>query len=390
MGLAQTYLQNHQFEKAETSLKKSLPHAPAQDFDYKSYSYRLLGHIYACEGNDEQALAMLRLAIELSPQYSDAYYDCAQYAILTDNTKESLACLTTASAQPLYGILAQKSPDFVSIEDDIRPLLVTAILADNIPEEYYPVVFELAKDWIEHEPKAPGITLLKHLIDRQPGYFSLLFNENQQNFASPEVRQMQAELTAEAAAKATAALNELEPRLTTTAEAVADAKKAAEGRKHRHTPLKSSMLHEQAVSKFEQAIDLLSSQKYAELLNILPMTDEINRLTQLAQTEAQQERNRYFRRKVEEKSEKITLVTSGFRVVAKTFGKIVFWSALFGIMGAVLGILIAFVHGIAYTTFFTIIAVAAIVGFIVGIKIEEVDPSKLKRSFKRKKRRSHK
>jgi len=389
VGLAHTYLQNHQFDKAETYLKKSLPHAPVQDFDYKSYSYRLLGHLHACQGHDEQAVSMLRLAIELSPQYSAGYYDCAQYAALTDKTKESLACLTKASDQPFYAILAQKGPEFAVLKHDVRSLLLTNVLADEIPERYYPVLFELAQDWIEHEPKTHGIRLIKHLIDRQPDYFALIFNEHQQNAVSPEVQQIHAELKAETVAKATEALNELERRLQTVAEAVAEANKAAKGRKHSHTPLKSEMLHKQAVTKFEQALELLFSQSYAELLTIIPITDEINHLSQRAHTEAQQERKRYTQRKATGKSEQITQVGSGFLVLVKTLGKVLFWSVFFGMMGTAFAFLIAFVRALTYPTFFTIIAVAGILGFLIGIKIEKVDPSKLKRSFKRKKRHKH-
>ncbi|MDI6745479.1 MAG: tetratricopeptide repeat protein [Thermodesulfovibrionales bacterium] len=45
VGLAETYLQMNRFDKAKVFLEKSLPHAPKKEIDYKSYSYRLIGHM---------------------------------------------------------------------------------------------------------------------------------------------------------------------------------------------------------------------------------------------------------------------------------------------------------------------------------------------------------
>jgi len=67
VGLAETYLQMNKFDKAKAFLEKSLPHAPKKEIDYKSYSYRLIGHIHACDEDYSHAASILHTSIELSP-----------------------------------------------------------------------------------------------------------------------------------------------------------------------------------------------------------------------------------------------------------------------------------------------------------------------------------
>ncbi|MGB3206816.1 MAG: tetratricopeptide repeat protein [Crinalium sp.] len=60
VGLAETYLQSNKFDQAKEILEKSIPHAPKEgEFDYKSYSYRLIGHIYACKEEYNSAALVL-------------------------------------------------------------------------------------------------------------------------------------------------------------------------------------------------------------------------------------------------------------------------------------------------------------------------------------------
>ena len=211
VGLAETYLQINKFDKAKTLLEKSLPHAPKGDiaisagsdkiqdllqggkkilaikeyksrtgvglkeakdvidrmalgedvvdriaphFDWKSYSYRLIGHIYACEEDYIRALEALHLSIKLSPDYADGLYDFTQYAsLLSDDVVDricsqtlrewggnwalkdyNLVCLLAlqkaVEAKPVYFYLAQKEKNFdrrrKTVELALRNLLDNA------------------------------------------------------------------------------------------------------------------------------------------------------------------------------------------------------------------------------------------------------------------------
>jgi len=124
VGLAETYLQMNKFDKARAFLEKSLPHAPKKEIDYKSYSYRLIGHIYACEEDYNQATSILRSSIELSPNYEDGHYDYAQYSAQTGNKEACLSSLQKAILiKPLYFYLSQKEKNFNPFRHDIQNLL---------------------------------------------------------------------------------------------------------------------------------------------------------------------------------------------------------------------------------------------------------------------------
>jgi len=68
LGLAHLYIEISEFERAKSILEKSLPHAPKKDIDYKSYSYRLIGHVYECWEDFSTASLILRNAIQLLPR----------------------------------------------------------------------------------------------------------------------------------------------------------------------------------------------------------------------------------------------------------------------------------------------------------------------------------
>lgn len=124
VGLAETYLQMNKFDKAKAFLEKSLPHAPKKEIDYKSYSYRLIGHIYACEEDYNQAISTLQAAIELSPTYEDGHYDYAQYHAQMRHKKACLSSLQKAiMAKPLYWYLSQKERNFDPVRSEIKKLL---------------------------------------------------------------------------------------------------------------------------------------------------------------------------------------------------------------------------------------------------------------------------
>jgi len=124
VGLAETYLRSNKFDKARMMLEKSLPHAPKKEIDYKSYSYRLIGHISACEEDYRQATSMLGLAIELSPDYADGHYDRAQYCAQLRNVAPCLSSLEKAIlARSLYYYLAEKEQNFDPIRAEVEKLL---------------------------------------------------------------------------------------------------------------------------------------------------------------------------------------------------------------------------------------------------------------------------
>lgn len=132
VGLAETYLQMSQFDKAKVFLEKSLPHAPKREIDYRSYSYRLIGHIHACEENYSDAMTILRTSIELSPTYEDGHYDYAQYCAQMRNIETCFFSLQKAIlAKPLYWYLAQKERNFDTVKGEVEKLL------SNISTEAY-------------------------------------------------------------------------------------------------------------------------------------------------------------------------------------------------------------------------------------------------------------
>lgn len=124
VGLAETYLQMNKFDNAKIFLEKSLPHAPKKEIDYKSYSYRLIGHIHACEEDYNQAVAILHSSIELSPTYEDGHYDYAQYCAQIGNTEFCFSSLQRAILdKSLYWYLAQEERNFDSIREEVSYLL---------------------------------------------------------------------------------------------------------------------------------------------------------------------------------------------------------------------------------------------------------------------------
>lgn len=124
IGLAQAYLQGNRFDKAQTYLERSLPHAPKGGIDYRSYSYRLLGHIHECAEDYVQAAKLLRSAIELSPNYAEGQYDYARYCAQTQELETCLSSLQNAiSAEPMYWYLAQEERTFDPVRKDVQEVL---------------------------------------------------------------------------------------------------------------------------------------------------------------------------------------------------------------------------------------------------------------------------
>jgi tetratricopeptide (TPR) repeat protein len=117
LGLAATYLKMNEFDQAKDILEKSLPHAPSeQGFDWKSHSYRLLGHIEACHEKYQDASRLLRLAINLSPTSVEAQYDNALYCAHTGDQASVSSSLSSAiEGSPMYWRIAAVASDFRSV-----------------------------------------------------------------------------------------------------------------------------------------------------------------------------------------------------------------------------------------------------------------------------------
>ncbi len=81
IGLSFSLIATEQPERALKTLQKSLRFAPKAEIDYQSYSLRLMGRIYYALGDIKEAKNVLVRAVELSPNYQEAHYDLAQYAV---------------------------------------------------------------------------------------------------------------------------------------------------------------------------------------------------------------------------------------------------------------------------------------------------------------------
>lgn len=91
--LAFVKIRANDFVDARTILEGSLAHAPkTDDLDYKSYSYRLIAHTYACESNNFECLRSLSEALALSPEYPDAHFDLVQVVASSSDDEITDAC----------------------------------------------------------------------------------------------------------------------------------------------------------------------------------------------------------------------------------------------------------------------------------------------------------
>jgi len=122
IGLVQTYLQMNKFDKAKEHLEESIPHAP--DSKSKAYSYRLIGHVYACYEDYPNAISTIQSAVELSPNYYEATYDLAQYNAQIKNKGLCLTSLRYAiKGDSFYFYLTQKERNFESLRSEVKNLL---------------------------------------------------------------------------------------------------------------------------------------------------------------------------------------------------------------------------------------------------------------------------
>ena len=133
IGLAELYLQIGKFAHAKTYFEKSLPHAPFKgNFTYKSYSLRFIGHIFYCWEDYDKAIDSLKRAVELSPNYTKAYYDLAQYYAVEGDTKNAIPALRKVVETDIFFLhLAERERNFNPIKNAVLQL------RDNLREETY-------------------------------------------------------------------------------------------------------------------------------------------------------------------------------------------------------------------------------------------------------------
>jgi len=97
-------------------------------FDYKSLSHRLIGRIYACRGNYGRAAAELRLAIDLSPEYTEGNYDYALYCVQSGTNSDWEQPLRRAiTAQPGYLNVAWCERRFAPARKKLESLLTVLL-----------------------------------------------------------------------------------------------------------------------------------------------------------------------------------------------------------------------------------------------------------------------
>lgn len=92
--------------------------------NYQSYSYRLIGHVYACEEDYERVAKCLRSSIELSPYYAEGYYDYAQCTAQTGDEEACLSSLRKAVyLNPAFYHLASVERNFEPLKGKVQNLL---------------------------------------------------------------------------------------------------------------------------------------------------------------------------------------------------------------------------------------------------------------------------
>lgn len=124
IGLGRMYLCLSQFGKAEKCFLDSLSHAPKKgDFDYKSYSFRLVARVKYCGVDIDSAISYAEQAVSLSPNYWKVYYDLAQYCTVKGDLSKSADALRKAiESEKLYFPMAENERDFVPVRNVLEDM----------------------------------------------------------------------------------------------------------------------------------------------------------------------------------------------------------------------------------------------------------------------------
>lgn len=317
VGLAKTYIRLGKFNEAKVFLEKSLPHAPQEDnIDYKSYSYRLIGHIYACEGDYIEALDSLHSSIKLFPDYANGLYDFAQYASLVSDEVIDRVCSQTFRQ---WGHNWQRAVELKN----------------------YNLVCHLA---------------LAKAIKSKPIYFYLA--EKERNF-EPRKSMLQSVLEN----KLSNARGELESIIVNTKGISEDVEKyipsalRALSKSKDNKELESTKIYEEVKSKLKIAKDKMASGDYMTFLEAVPIAEEAFNLANTARFKAGEERERYERRRTEK-------VKNAWKRVP---GAIIGWPLLFGILGTIGGCTVGLVLDTSDADIGFILGSGFILGMIGGL-----------------------
>jgi hypothetical protein len=267
IGLAQTYLQSNKFDKAKYFLEKSLPHAPKKEIDYKSYSYRLIGHIHACEEDYLGASKALRASIDLSPKYAEGHYDYAQYCAQVRNTEECLSSLKKAVLEkPIYFYLVQAEKNFDHIRREVQDLLISTSLTKSFGKDYYNGMFDLSKYCARRNDADTCVKLLRQLILKDPSFYYMSQNETLLNPVSNAVKELLMQITSEASETAKNAITEARSRIR-------DASAGSSAKEGLRLSNESSKLTK-AEEELKSAEEKLASGDYQALLEVKPLAKE--------------------------------------------------------------------------------------------------------------------
>jgi len=356
-GLAQTYLQSNKFDKAKSFLEKSLPHAPKKEIDYKSYSYRLIGHIHACEEDYIGASRTLRTSIDLSPKYAEGHYDYAQYCAQVRNNSDCLSSIRTATlAKPVYFYLAQAEKNFDPIRHEVQSLLISASLTSNFPKEYYNGIFDLAKYSAQRGDADTCVKLLRLLILNDPGFYYTSQNEALLNSVSSTVKKLLTQIASEASDRAKVAIGQAQGGIKDALSAVSRAKEAL-SISNENSELSSVGTCSDAEEKLENAERKVASGDYRALLDAKPLAEEAEAKAKQAMTTAKGEYDYYSKKRSEK-------VKSAWKAVP---GAILGWPLLFGIFGDIGGCTIGIFSNSASKTADSGFVFGAVCGLLFGV-----------------------
>lgn len=122
VGLAFTYLMTNNPEKARKYLLNSIFLAPnCQDFDYRSYSHRILAHIAFCQNDYNTSGQHIAKCLKPNLNYDFGYYDFAVGLIRSGDTHNCERALRKAIClNPELFLLANNDRRFSKMNDFLK------------------------------------------------------------------------------------------------------------------------------------------------------------------------------------------------------------------------------------------------------------------------------